>query len=641
MGAAMPNDMLPMNQRSKSLKPVPARTAAAPKKRVPAPVVPPPTTLIDDAPERDRQASTVPEPIVLMPMEPVQEAPGEAEAVGATLPTPEAPKPLLGVEDIPTEVQDKDLVITLDPRVYKVRGWEKSLSPETLRVLIRVTADDRFHVDHFDLYHAKARTAFIRQASVELGTSEDAIKRDLGKVLRVVERYQADQLQKTLATKDQRPPMSDQERAEALAWLKAPDLMARILQDFQALGVVGEESNKLTAYIAGVSRLLDRPLALVVQSASSAGKTSLIDAVLDLMPPEDLVRYSAMSSQSLFYMGNRNLKNKILSIAEEEGAHKAAYALKLLQSEGKVSMASTGKDAATGMLTAHEYTVEGPVSLFMTTTQVDLDEELLNRSLVLTVNESRDQTRAIHGVQRHRETLEGLLGRSDRHQIIQLHRNAQRLLQPLAVVNPYSHQLTFRDDQTRSRRDFVKYMTLIRSIALLHQFQREVKAVNHHGQTVHFIEVTPSDIEMANALAQDLFSRVGDVLPQTRKLLMELHAWVGRCCQETGIPQSDFRFTRRQVREALGWGDTQLRLHLDRLKGMEFIYAHGGRKGQRFSYELVYQGEDAHGHARVSGLIDPAQLQPVPETSRGCMGNLAGGGGVFAGTSRVEEALVG
>jgi len=36
--------------------------------------------------------------------------------------------------------------------------------------------------------------------------------------------------------------------------------------------------------------------------------------------------------------------------------------------------------------------------LFLTTTAIDLDEELLNRCLVLSVNESREQTRAIHGV---------------------------------------------------------------------------------------------------------------------------------------------------------------------------------------------------------------------------------------------------
>ena len=44
-----------------------------------------------------------------------------------------------------------------------------------------------------------------------------------------------------------------------------------------------------------------------------------------------------------------------------------------------------------------EYHVEGPVMIFLTTTAVEIDEELLNRCLVLTVDEGREQTRAIHG----------------------------------------------------------------------------------------------------------------------------------------------------------------------------------------------------------------------------------------------------
>ena len=71
-------------------------------------------------------------------------------------------------------------------------------------------------------------------------------------------------------------------------------------------------------YLACVSRLLDRPLAVIIQSSSAAGKSSLMDAILALMPAEAQVRYSAMTGQSLFYMGETNLKHRILAIAEEE-----------------------------------------------------------------------------------------------------------------------------------------------------------------------------------------------------------------------------------------------------------------------------------------------------------------------------------
>src|SRR3989442_2072011 len=127
-----------------------------------------------------------------------------------------------------------------------------------------------------------------------------------------------------------------------------------------------------------------------------------------------------MTGQSLFYMGETDLKHKVLAIVEEEGASRASYALKLLQSEGVLTIASTGKDAATGKLVTHEYRVEGPVMIFLTTTAIHLDEELLNRCLVLTVNEDRQQIQAIHRQQRDQQTLEGLLDQQEREEILQV-----------------------------------------------------------------------------------------------------------------------------------------------------------------------------------------------------------------------------
>jgi hypothetical protein len=107
-----------------------------------------------------------------------------------------------------------------------------------------------------------------------------------------------------------------------------------ILADFARCGVVGEETNKLVGYLAAVSRKLDEPLAVILQSSSAAGKSSLMEAVLAFVPEEERVQYSAMTGQSLFYLGETDLRHKILAIVEEEGAARAAYALKLLCSFG-------------------------------------------------------------------------------------------------------------------------------------------------------------------------------------------------------------------------------------------------------------------------------------------------------------------
>ena len=210
---------------------------------------------------------------------------------------------------------------------------------------------------------------------------------------------------------------------------------------------------------------------------------------------------------------------------------------KSCRAKGELTIASTGKDPATGMLVTQQYRVEGPVMLFLTTTAIDVDEELVNRCLVLTINESREQTRRILARQRSARTLAGLQATSEAESIRKLHQNAQRLLRPLAVVNPYAEDLTFLDDRTRMRRDHAKYLTLIEAIALLRQHQREIKTLRQAGAVIEYIEVTLSDIALANRLAHEVLGRSLDELPpQTRRVLGMIETFVHRTHAATLAP---------------------------------------------------------------------------------------------------------
>ena len=53
-----------------------------------------------------------------------------------------------------------------------------------------VSRSDVFHVDTLDLYSARQRAAFTKQASEELSAKEELIKRDLGRVLLKLEELQ-------------------------------------------------------------------------------------------------------------------------------------------------------------------------------------------------------------------------------------------------------------------------------------------------------------------------------------------------------------------------------------------------------------------------------------------------------------------
>jgi len=560
--------------------------------------------------------------------------PRSEAAAGETLPSLAAEPPAARAEP---ELVGDDLVFRFGDRRWRVRGFSKNPGPEQLRVNLHVSrAGGAFHVDTVELYSARQRAVFTKQASEELGLEERVVKRELGAViLKLEERQEAEK--KAAESEKRRPEMTDVERSEALELLRDPALLERLLADFRRCGVVGEETNKLVGYLAATSRKLDEPLAVIIQSSSAAGKSSLMEAVLALMPEEERVQYSAMTGQSLFYMGESDLAHKILAIVEEEGAERASYALKLLQSEGELTIASTGKDPATGRLVTQEYRVEGPVMIFLTTTAIEVDEELLNRCIVLTVDEGREQTRAIHELQREAQTLEGLLAKHDRRRIRKLHQNAQRLLRALAVVNPHARELRFLDHQTRTRRDHTKYLGLIRAIALLHQYQRPVKEVEHRGEKLRYIEATREDIALANRLAREVLGRSLDELPpQTRRLLELMDEMVRAETKRLGLDRCDYRFSRRQVREQTQWSYEQLRVHLGRLVEMEYLLVHRGGRGQSFSYELLFDGRDVRGERFIAGLVDAGELDAGASTTA----TLGGQKGEFGGRLAAHTGLI-
>ncbi len=223
---------------------------------------------------------------------------------------------------------------------------------------------------------------------------------------------------------------------------------------------------------------------------------------------------------------------------------------------------------------------------------------------MLTVDEDREQTRRIHALQREKRTLAGLTKREAKTAILATHQNAQRLLRPPAVVNPYADRLTFLDDRTRTRRDHEKYLTLIDTIALLHQHQREMKTAHVAGRSVEYIEATLADIEAANAIAHEVLGRSPDELPpQTRRVLVAIAGLVETLVKERGAQRADMRFTRAQVRAHTSLSDTRCRMHLDRLAAMEYLLVHRGQRGQSYEYELLHDAPAYADGPHLAGLI--------------------------------------
>ena len=489
---------------------------------------------------------------------------------------------------------DYGFIMHIDTRQYEVRGITKKNSK--LKATVKGIKDKNMHVDTVDFYSARSRVYLVKGLCNLFGKDEDIITRDVTKLLQQAEQYQTPDQDKTPGQ-----TMTDKDKAQAIKFLQNPDMFKEILRDFETLGYTGEEMNKLLCYVAVISRKMENPLSVMIQSRSAAGKSYLQDTVLSLVPKEDCTKYTRLTDQALFYTGTKALKHKILAIEELDGMNGAIYSIRSIQSSKEITIAYTGKDSVTGEQKTMENKVEGPLMVFITTTQVDIDGETASRFVFISIDESEEMTKKVLIKQRENHTKQGMLNKLKSNEIIKKHHNANRLLKPLHVFNPYAELLTFTSRSLRARRDHTKYLNLILAIAYLFQYQKKTHAMEYNNKTLKYINVTLDDIEKANDIANYVLGRSLDELsPSSKKLLI----LIKDMCKD-----KDHHFSRRHIREYSKWSDFQVRTHIRQLEDLEYLYSVMGKRGKEYVYELVYNGEGEDGQPFVIGLTDIKELK--------------------------------
>jgi DNA primase len=496
------------------------------------------------------------------------------------------------------------LILHPGARRYEVKAFARQGTQ--LKATIKASGDTAqgFELHTLDLYSARSRETYAQACAKLFGEEVAQIKADLERLLEQVEAW-------TPQDSDSEPTrviLTARERESGLELLRDPKLLERIERDLTTLGIAGEGLNKRLCYLAAVSRKLEDPLSLLIQSRSAAGKSTLQNAVLSLVPDEDKVVYTRLTDQALFYQNPTALTHKLLALEEAEGLGGAAYSLRALQSSKQLAIATTAKDAVTGKMKTEQYWVQGPVAVLLTTTSAALDEETASRFLTVSIDESADMTERIFERQREADTLAGYLRQLEHRAVVRQHQAAQRLLEPLAVINPYAPQLHFPAHSLRARRDHKKYLMLIKAIAFLHQQQRPVKEHLHGDQVLRYIEATREDIRAANIIAESVLTQsASELSAPARTLLTYIHAHVQKHCAGQNLAPREYTFTRKTVRDSIGWSDWQVRTHIRELEELEYLKARSGAWGKEYLYELLGDGTDAGASGLT--LTDPDELR--------------------------------
>ena len=521
-------------------------------------------------------------------------------------------------KDFPATRTQGGFSVKLGLRTYEVLGLERT--KRRMKATVRVEKAGLLHVDTLDFYSSKLRRQFCTELCMKFEEAPEDIEKEIGRLVAVCEGAALLPVEPEVVSPP--PLMNTVEKQAAESFGRSPDLMERILADFERCGLVGEENNKLLCYLAMTSRKMDEPLSVMILSSSGAGKSALQDATLAFCPPEDLVKLTSLSAKALFYKERSSLKHKVLAIEEGTGAEEANYAIRnLISSEGLRSEVAV-RDPQSGKLTTLSNTVEGPSAVFCTTTDPEVNQETRSRFLVTGIDESREQTRKILELQRKKHSLDGLQEDSGSESVLAVHRNFQRLLKPVKVVNPHASMLSYEDDRLQGRRSQPQYLNLISSIAFLNQMRKDIKSYAASGGNVEYIEVGDEDVALGNRLAAEILGRsLDEVSIPARNLLFTIEAMAGRMAGKDGTAVGEVRFTRRDIREYSGWTRTRTQIHLKELIEMEYVVIDSRRSSGLQFYKLLYCGQGKDGIRFVPGLRLPVKsTTPPADLTRSCAG---------------------
>jgi DNA primase len=252
-----------------------------------------------------------------------------------------------------------------------VLGGIKLTGLDRMRVTLKVEHKARPVLPvrhHLDLYNHPHTEQLMNKIAESLDIPTQGATQTIAALTSELESYRAKRMESLQPRAEERVQLSPAQRQAAINYLKQANLLERTGEDIGRSGIVGEEINRLIAWLVYSSRKLSVPLHLMFLGTSGSGKTYLQERVSELIPPEDKIEITQITENAFYYFRQDELKNKLLLIEDLDGAESSMYPLRELQSKRRISKTVTLKDSK-GNLKTVTLTVEGPVSVSGCTTR--------------------------------------------------------------------------------------------------------------------------------------------------------------------------------------------------------------------------------------------------------------------------------
>ncbi|MEK6849239.1 MAG: hypothetical protein AABY01_01565, partial [Nanoarchaeota archaeon] len=292
---------------------------------------------------------------------------------------------------------------------------------------------------------------------------------------------------------------------------------------------------------------------------------------------------------ALNYMKDDDLDRKFVVIGETEGAATVEYHLRELLSKHRLTRITAWKDETANEHGGRLLTVRARIALATTaTSRTGIHDENATRFFETRTDESNAQTGRILEHIAWKMTGEGAEATALEFMIVGRHHSAQRLLRRVKVVIPYAKKIKFPANTMRSRRDYAKFMVLVKTIAFLRQFMHEILR-DRDGH--EYIEADAEDYRIAYELLVGgvLSSTAGELSAEEREFDRIARAHAASAAKERKLSSlCDATWIRREAREATGWSQKVVRRCIERLLDLELIeITRDVRFGQRHVYRFI------------------------------------------------------